>query len=188
MLSTPPSLLDRVRSPSDHAAWERFVQLYSPLLFTWGKRLGSGDHEAADFVQEVLIHLVKKMPEFVYDPDRRFRAWLWTLARNKHREIGRRRQGDSALPLDFEPGTEELMPDWVEQEYYTYVLRRAVEIAKTDFEETTWKIFWAVAVEHRSPQEVAVSFGVRPGAVYVAKSRVLRTLRAELRGLIDDDF
>jgi hypothetical protein len=31
--STPVSLLERLRRPDDHAAWSRFVRLYTPLLF-----------------------------------------------------------------------------------------------------------------------------------------------------------
>jgi hypothetical protein len=36
---TPVSLLERLRRPNDQAAWERFVQLYTPLLCHWARKL-----------------------------------------------------------------------------------------------------------------------------------------------------
>jgi RNA polymerase sigma-70 factor (ECF subfamily) len=39
MHSTPVSLLERLRRPDERAAWERFVQLYTPLLCAWARRL-----------------------------------------------------------------------------------------------------------------------------------------------------
>ena len=54
MLSTSITLLERVRSPADNAAWSRFVELYAPLLTHWAKRAGLGDSDAADAVQDVL--------------------------------------------------------------------------------------------------------------------------------------
>src|SRR5688572_11629271 len=93
MLSTPASLLDRLRKPNELAAWDRFVELYSPLLFHWGKRLGQQDSDAADLVQDAFLLLWRKLPEFEYDPARSFHAWLKTLflnrARQRLRERGR---------------------------------------------------------------------------------------------------
>jgi RNA polymerase sigma-70 factor (ECF subfamily) len=40
-------------------------------------------------------------------------------------------------------------------------------------------------LEDRPAAEVAQRFGLKPNAVYVAKSRILARLRTELRGLID---
>jgi len=55
MLSTSLTLLHRVRRCDDQAAWERFVALYTPLLFRWAQRAGLSDDDAADLVQYVLI-------------------------------------------------------------------------------------------------------------------------------------
>lgn len=35
-VDTPGSLLERLRRPGDEEAWQRFVHLYTPLLFQWG--------------------------------------------------------------------------------------------------------------------------------------------------------
>ena len=41
------------------------------------------------------------------------------------------------------------------------------------------------AVDGRKPQEVGAALGLSPGAVYVAKSRVLARLREKVRELDD---
>jgi RNA polymerase sigma-70 factor (ECF subfamily) len=48
MESTPAGLLVRLRRPDDHAAWTRFVDLDTPLLFHWARRTGLQETDAAD--------------------------------------------------------------------------------------------------------------------------------------------
>jgi RNA polymerase sigma-70 factor (ECF subfamily) len=89
-MDTPASLLERLRQPAQEQAWARFVQLYTPLLFAWARRLGLRDADAADLVQDVLVLLVRKLPEYTYDRNRSFRAWLRTVTLNCWRNRGRR--------------------------------------------------------------------------------------------------
>lgn len=87
---TSASLLERLRSPDQGLAWERFVSLYTPLLYHWACRTGCREAEAADLVQEVLTLLVRKLPEFRYDRNRTFRGWLRVVAENCWRNLHRR--------------------------------------------------------------------------------------------------
>ena len=57
-------LVQQLRQVPAAGTWERFVRLYTPLLLHWARRLGLQDHNAADLVQDVLIVLVRKLPEF----------------------------------------------------------------------------------------------------------------------------
>src|SRR6059058_4998522 len=91
MFSTPASLLERLRKPNELTAWDRFAELYSPLLFHWAKRLGQQDSDAADLVQDVFLILYRKLPEFQYDSARSFRAWLKTVFLNRARQRLRER-------------------------------------------------------------------------------------------------
>ena len=79
MNTTSFSLLERLRQPSDSAAWDRFVELYTPLLFYWGRRAGLQSADAADLVQDVFEVLLRKLPEFQYDRQKSFRSWLRTV-------------------------------------------------------------------------------------------------------------
>src|SRR5262245_57406077 len=76
MHTTPVSLLERLRGPEEQAAWTRFVQLYTPLLCHWAKRLGARAEEVSDLVQDVFTVLAQRLPGFQYDPQKRFRGWL----------------------------------------------------------------------------------------------------------------
>jgi RNA polymerase sigma-70 factor (ECF subfamily) len=67
MHTTPVSLLQRLRQSSAQTAWSRFVELYTPLLFSWARRCGLNDTDAADLVQDVFTHLIARLPEFQYD-------------------------------------------------------------------------------------------------------------------------
>jgi RNA polymerase sigma-70 factor (ECF subfamily) len=188
MSKTPISLLERLRQPEEQAAWERFVQLYTPLLHHWARRLGLQGQEAADLVQDVFTLLVAKMPEFRYKPDRRFRAWLWTVTLNRVRER-QRREPAPLLLADQEALARVAAPDVAkdvdEEEYRTYLTRRAMELMQSEFQPTTWKAFWECVVNERPAAEVAAELGVTENAIYLAKGRVLRRLRVELQGLLD---
>lgn len=187
MHTTPISLLQRLRQPSRAEAWSRFVELYTPLLYYWARRMGLASGEAADLVQDVFVVLLKKLPEFTYDPARSFRAWLRTVIHNKWRENHRR----NSLPIEAasaarlaevaDPAAVELD----EAEYRQHLVRRMLHIMQTDFQPSTWKAFWEVVACDRPPAEVAAELGLSIKAVYLAKARVLRRLRQELDGLLD---
>jgi len=188
MDSTSNSLLLRLRQPEAGDAWQRFVRLYTPLLYYWARGAGLPEHDAADLVQDVLVVLVNKLPEFQHDPQQSFRGWLRTIALNKWRERCRRHNtrpdqgGDSGLSAvaDAEPDV-----CFEEADYREQLVRQALEIMKSEFEPTTWKACWEVVVADRPAAEVASELGVSVDVVYAAKSRVLRRLREEMAGLLD---
>jgi RNA polymerase sigma-70 factor (ECF subfamily) len=187
MHTTPVSLLERLRQPGEQGAWQRFMELYAPLLYYWTRRLGLQPQDAADLVQEVFATLVRKLPEFVYDPRKSFRSWLRTVTLNKWRDQLRQRTeppagGHSAFANLAVPDNTE----WVGQEEYRQdLIRRALQIMQSEFQPTTWKACWEYVVCDRPAAEVAAELGISVGAVYVAKSRVLSQLRRELAGLLD---
>src|SRR5262245_56673632 len=103
MNTTPVSLLERIRNPEEQSAWRRFVEMYTPLMYSWACRMGLQESDAADLVQEVFAVLIVRLPEFVYDRKKSFRGWLRTVLSNKWRDRQRRRsaepwvEGDDAL-------------------------------------------------------------------------------------------
>jgi RNA polymerase sigma-70 factor (ECF subfamily) len=184
---TPASLLEKLRQPHPQAAWQRFIELYSPLLFSWCRRAGLQDHDAADLVQEVFVTLMEVLPTFSYDRDKSFRNWLRTLTLNKWRQVCRQRARQRAAgdAVVAEAVAENELEAFWETEYRQQVADRALRLIQTDFQESTWKAFWEHAVVGRSADEVAAELGITPGAVYSARFRVLGRLRRELAGLLD---
>src|SRR5207249_3220077 len=98
------SLLERLRQPAGRAAWDRFVELYTPMLYAWTRRLGLQPPDAADIVQDVFTILVQKLPGFQYDPHKSFHAWLKTVLMNRWKDKLRR-------PAHVTVGSEPVAPD-----------------------------------------------------------------------------
>jgi RNA polymerase sigma-70 factor (ECF subfamily) len=183
MQTTPTSLLLRLKDPNNASAWRQFVMLYAPVLTCWCQRLGFQDSDAADLVQETMVLLYEKIPQFTYDRGRSFRQWLRTVFVNKLRESQRR---ETLRPVD--PLLERPAPDpleaFTENEYCQHLVAQALMLVQREFTPTTWKACWETAVEGRSATDVAAELGISQVAVYSARARVLRRLREYLDGLL----
>jgi RNA polymerase sigma-70 factor (ECF subfamily) len=180
---TRPSLLVRIRDAGDREAWRQFVEVYAPLVYKFARRRGLQDADAADLTQDVLQAVAGASKRLVYDPERgTFRAWLYTVARNKLRNflLARQRRRDEGDPhlLEDQPAREEV--ELWEREYEQRLFDWAVERVRGRFHEATWRAFWMTAVESRGAPEAAAELGMSVGAVYIAKSRVLARLRKEI--------
>lgn len=187
MSTTSTTLLQRLRLPDAAKAWPRFVDLYAPLFHFWVKRAGLSDADANDVVQEVFLLLMHALPKYEYTSGKSFRNWLRVVVLNKVREFCRRRRSALATTEEIE-----LLDDGVdpavlfeEDDYQSFLLRRACLLMKSDFQETTWRACWCYVAEGRPAAEVAEELGISLNAVYLATSRVLRRLRQELADLMD---
>lgn len=185
---TPSSVLLRLRRPGDTDAWQRLVELTTPLLFAWAHRAGLRDHDADDLVQDVLAVLVEKLPDFEYDQQGSFRGWLRVITTNKFLDKRRKRTPEALPPDDarLRDLVDSTAPDpfW-DREYQQLLVARALELMQAQFQPNTWKACWETVVLGRSAGDVAAELGLTPAAVYVAMSRVLRRLRAELAEMLD---
>jgi RNA polymerase sigma-70 factor (ECF subfamily) len=189
MTKTPNSLLERLREPFEPEAWERFVSLYTPLIYTWGRQVGLQDQDAADLVQEVFVKLVKVLPTFTYHAHKGgFRRWLRTVTLNTWRDHRKRRSdrqwpgNDAALAEVAAPNGHESF--W-EAEYSMQLVNQAMGLIQADFQPATWKAFWEQVVVGRPAKEVAAELGMSTGAAYAAKFRVVDRLRQDLAGMLE---
>jgi RNA polymerase sigma-70 factor (ECF subfamily) len=188
MDSTSVSLLRRLRQPDQDAAWQRFVDLYAPLIYHWGRTHGLNTTDASDLVQEVLTTLVSKLREFEYDPEQSFRGWLRTVTVNKTRDMQRRQAARPATgvaeTIELASGTNNV--DLLEAtEYRNFIVQRALKLMQAEFQEQTWQACWLHVTEGRRAADVARELGITANAVHIAKCRVLRRLREELDGLME---
>jgi RNA polymerase sigma-70 factor (ECF subfamily) len=188
---TSGSLLDRLRR-DEATAWDRLITLYAPLVMHWCRRAGLQEHDAADIFQEVFQSVAAHVGGFRKEgAGDTFRGWLRTIARNKIHDHFRRRDreppgaGGSAAQawLAQLPAPPPLEQDDAEDQAERRLFERALKAIRDQFEERTWSAFWRTAVEGRPPRDVAAELAMTPGAVRVAKSRVLQRLREELGDL-----
>ena len=92
-LPTSETLLEKLRHPDDQASWRRFHDLYAKLLHRYACRAGLNPTEADDMVQETMVEVVEKMPEFRYEPERcSFKSWLQLTVRRRVADQFRRRK------------------------------------------------------------------------------------------------
>lgn len=185
--ATRPSLLMAVRDPRNQTAWSEFVSIYTPLVFGHAMRRGLQEADAADVAQEVMRAVARTIPKFDYDRRRgAFRAWLLTVTRSKLANFftARARRGQETgettiLELAAPEASPSEMADW-DREYRTRVFQWALDQVKPDFQTATWEAFWRTAIEQKPVTEVAAALGLSPGAVYIARSRVIARLREQV--------
>ncbi len=66
------------------------------------------------------------------------------------------------------------------------LIHRALELIRGEFAERTWQAFWRTVVDEQQAADVAKDLGMTPGAVRVAKCRVLQRLREALGDPVDN--
>jgi RNA polymerase sigma-70 factor (ECF subfamily) len=192
--ATRASLLVRIRDGNDQAAWQQFIQMYAPVVYRYARNRGLQDADAADLMQDVFRSIANTIGRWNYDPARgKFRGWLFTITRNKifsFLESRRRRavgSGDSDVleQLESQPAPDDQDELW-DREYERRLFGMAAEQVRGEFTDQTWKAFWQTAVDGKNPKDVARALGMSPGAVYVAKSRVLARLREQVAVLQEE--
>src|SRR6185369_10001515 len=128
MNTTHISLLERLRQPGQAQAWDQFVELYTPLLHAWTRRLAMPDADAEDLIQDVFVVLAQELPAFRYDAERgSFRGWLKTIALNRWRQQQRRRKvplADGEILADVPAPAD--APFW-EVEYRQHLVSRTLQ-------------------------------------------------------------
>ncbi len=205
---TSRSLLYLARQ-DDPAAWEKLVQLYGPLVAIWCRRSGLQEADARDVFQEVFQAVARKLHTFRKERESdTFRGWLRTITQNKirdqFRKAGRDPQaigGTEAHQWMEQLPTADVASDqssesdssqsaqgdvWAEDDAASQrvVFQQALELIRTNFATHTWQAFIRTTVDGQSSTDVADELGMTPGAVRVAKSRVLQRLREELGDLL----
>lgn len=193
-LATSPSLLGRVLA-NEPAAWNRLVGLYAPLVWHWCRSCGLQEPDQADIFQDVFQAVALHIDQFHKSAHGTFRGWLRTITRNKVCDLFRRRQreplgaggNDAQRWLNQVPGPELFHEDsQAEMAAEQSLIQRAMDLIREEFTERTWQAFWRTAVDEQSAVDVALDLGMSPGAVRVAKCRVLQRLREALGDPVDD--
>jgi RNA polymerase sigma factor (sigma-70 family) len=186
--STRASLVVRLRDQLDHEAWREFVRLYAPVVYRFARRRGLQDADAADLTQDVLRSVSGSVGSF--DPAKGlFRGWLFTLVHRRLYDLQQHQQRQPGGAGDL--ATQQFLAElparddetfW-DQEYERQLFALAAERIRPALADSTWQAFWQTAVEGKSGEEVASALGISAAAVYLAKSRVMVKLKAEIARL-----
>lgn len=184
---TRVTLIGRIRDADDSVAWNEFVALYGPMIINFCRKRGVADHDIEDIAQEVLSSLSQSIRNFEYDPEKgTFRSWMYRFVRNRlsrhwrwkerHPDQGSGRTTVHRMIENQSSENDDHESEW-ETEYRRRLFQWASEKVKEEVAPTTWKAFEMVGIENREVESVARELDIKPGAVYVAKSRVISRMR-----------
>jgi RNA polymerase sigma-70 factor (ECF subfamily) len=184
--STSFTLLERVRAKNSES-WRQFVLLYTPLLHLWCRQARLPASDVEDVIQEAWEKVMRGLATFSSEKGR-FRSWLKAITRHAIHDYFRRscRRVRSDLDAAVAEVVDSLTAPAEGEDTATertLLLQRALELIRQEFQQTTWEAFRLHVLERQSGQAVAAALGIKPAAVYMAASRILRKLRAVL-----DDF
>jgi len=183
-------------------------EMRSASLADVARKAGLNDAEAQEVVQETVIAVARKIGEFKADPQRgSFKSWLLGQARWRIGDQFRARKraarvfeeppaplaealrvgrddtsGTEPLHGVADPAADQLQALW-NGEWEQHVLRTALERVKAQVGVKQFQMFDLHARKGLSVAETAHALGTTRAAVYMAKSRVGRLVRHEVKKL-----
>jgi RNA polymerase sigma-70 factor (ECF subfamily) len=192
---TSLSLIELARR-RDPVAWQRLCRIYAPLVYSWTRRRGVSQDDAADLVQEVFRIVSTHLERFRHDrPGDTFRGWLLVITSREVRGFYRRQGhllataegGSSAMHRMQEVSGELDLPDDLDDiaddpGAQRDLMLRAAETIRQDYEPHTWQAFWRSVIEGHETADIAADLKMTANAVRQARFRILNRLRETLQG------
>lgn len=192
---TRESLLLQIQSPENRSAWEEFVEIYRPVVYGIAVSRGLQHADALDLVQTVFVSVANSIDRWVkQDEKTRFRNWLLRIAKNATINALTRRPIDQAVggkgvpQALIEQATSDA-PSEIELdlEYKRQLYLRAADKVRAKVSESNWMAFELTAVEGVSIEEVAQDLGKSVGAIYAARSRIMKQL-ADIVSQLEESY
>ena len=185
---TRKSLLIRLNESSHDDAWPEFVEIYEPLIYRLAKAKGLQHADAEDMTQEVFAAVEKAISRFNPDSEKgSFRGWLFRITRNltinfltRDRFPGGTGDSNVQLFLSQHPDVHEETATMFQLERRREIFQWAAKRTRTQFKVATWQAFWLTGVENVSIEDAAAELGKTPGAIRIARCRVLARLQEEV--------
>ena len=194
-IATRETLLERLKRVEDHASWQEFFDTYWRLIYGFAIKAGLNEDEARDVVQDTVVTVARNLPEFRYDPAKcAFKTWLLNLTR--WRIVDQLRKRKSRAPLssfssqdEVEGAAMEEKPDPVghdletiwNAEWEANLLEAAAQRVKRQVKPKQYQMFYLHVLKELPVKEVAARVGASVGSVYLAKHRIGRLFKREIK-------
>ena len=169
----------------DGGAFDELAERHMPRTYARHRRAVFSDADAEDLTQRVMLSVAKAIPDWQKDNNKGgFRSWLYQIARNALISTLRTSRRDIAIGgSDFlersqaiESPTGEI-ERLIDEEHHRSQLRTAAEVVRDEFHTSSWQAFWMTTLGELSVPEAAEKLQLSTGAVYAARSRILRRLQ-----------
>jgi RNA polymerase sigma factor (sigma-70 family) len=210
LIPTRWTLLSRLKDAADADSWQEFFDTYWRLIYGVARKAGLTDAEAQEVVQEVVIGVARKMPEFRCDPAAgSFKAWLLQVTRRRIVDQFRKRQPWSptqpphgleapagTAPAEAangtgrtstvervpDPGSQDLDAVW-EGEWKQQVLGQAMAHVKQTADPEQFQMFDLQVRLGLPAKEVARKLDVSLARVYFAKYKIRALVKRQAQRL-----
>ncbi len=189
-LPTRQSLLSRLRDWNDSDSWQEFFDRYWKLIYNWAIKSGLSDAEAQDVVQETVLNVAKKMPDFKYRPDGSFKRWLYTCTQWRVADQLRARGRAPSTPGRSETDILNCIADpqhdqeteW-DEEWNKNLVDSAIERVKRRVDLKVFQIYDLYVLKEWQVARIVATLKVSAMRVYLAKHRVGALMRQEIEYL-----
>ena len=193
-MTTSTTLLKAIGADANSPRWTEFVARYQPVMESFlAERFP--DVDAEEVMQETLIVIARKLPNYRYAPDTKghFGNYLLGILKNKAREEQKRRYRairaeeaakDSVSISQAAPSCDDAeIRKW---RFAAYEVALQQLLADPRHSERTRQIFIRTALKGESPVSVAALFGTTRNNVDQTKNRMTAELRELARRLVDE--
>ena len=188
---TTTRLLDALHDTRNEPAWAHLDARYRPVIIGLARRLGLNTTEAEEVAQQALAEFVRAYREGRYDRGKgRLSSWILGIAH--HTILHFLRASRSAEPVVSDVADERaLRTIWTDERDRAILVRALAMLRDEDaLDDRTLLAFDLVALRGVPVAEAAAQSQMSTNQVYVAKSRVVKRLRAlveELTSAFEED-
>jgi RNA polymerase sigma-70 factor (ECF subfamily) len=180
---TTTTLLDRLNDYDDRHAWDRLTERFRRPITAFALEVGVSPRDVEDVAQETLIAFAEAFRAGKYDREcGRLRSWLFGIAYRQSLAQRRRSARHPSAPEKTPPAVDKTSSTALAFQIWDrlwdrFLLERALEQAREEFEPAVYRAFELVALHDRAPADAAAELGVPVKAVYNAKHRVAKRVR-----------
>ena len=195
-LPTRQSLLARLRNVGDSESWRTFFETYWRLIYNVARKSGLSDDQAQDVVQDTLIAVARRMPDFRYDRSKgSFKQWLLLICRRRIQDQLRRMYSarqfvqqnceEASAAVENMPDTTPLPDaqidsDW-EQQWRDNVFQMALTRVRQRANPKHYQAFECCVVQGKRASEAAAMLNLSPAEIYLAKHRISAAVKRAVK-------
>ncbi len=177
---TSVTLLKAVAMNTQHTRWTELYTKYEGLMRSYLHRYFSS-LEPEDVMQETMIVLAKKLPDYDYQPDTKghFRNYLLGILKHKAQDALTRRTRESEIRTALQTESESAKTvsskekDWRESALEVAISQLLANKTINPLHRT---VFRHVALLHEKPEAVAKKFNISRANVDIIKKRMIERL------------
>lgn len=184
-------LLLAYREHGDRRLFEELIRRYERELFNYLRQYLGDPQQAEDAFQSTFLQIHLKCDQF--DPERRFRPWLYAVATNQAIDAQRRRRRERIISLDqaasageqstqlteLVDGPAQLPGEDMERDEQREIVRRAVEELPEPLRQVLFLVYFQGLKYREAAEVLGVPVGTVKSRLHAAIRKLERTLRKQ---------